>query len=376
MTTGISLNSKKLEYTGPSFFRQRLVLSTLSTLPIIISDIRYGEEEPGIREYEAGVIWLLEKIMSGAAIEINETGTRIVYKPGILIGGPIEHVCNLDKSIGYYLEVLLMVAPFCKEPIKARFKGVTNCCDDPSVDYLKHTSLKLLDRAGISPGLDIKIISRGAKPLGGGEVLFTCPVIQKLKPLHWLDPGLVKKVRGIACTMRVAPTNANRMIDECRGVFNRFLPDVFIVSDHAKGKESGKSPGYGMCLVAETTSGTLLAANTFTSVGEGIHPDRPEDIGKNCSHLLLEEIFRGGCVDTRNQSLVLLLMAMASDGVSRVIMGYLTDYTIEFLRHLKDFFGVMFKVETKPDSTGGMHRQLVYLSCSGMGYWSIGRPTF
>ena len=375
MTTGISVKSKKLDYTGPSFFRQRLVLSTLSTLPLIITDIRYGQEEPGIRDFEAGVIWLLEKITSGAVIEINETGTRIVYKPGILIGGSIEHVCNLNKSIGYYLEVLLMVAPFCKEPIKARLKGVTNCCDEASVDYLKQTSLKLMERAGIH-GVDIKVVSRGAKPLGGGEVVFSCPVVQKLKPLHWLDPGLVKKVRGVACTMRVAPSNANRMIDETRGVFNRFIPDVFIVSDHAKGVESGKSPGYGMCLVAETTSGALLAADTFSSVEGGTRPDLPEEIGKNCSHILLEEIFRGGCVDTRNQSLVLLLMAMASEGVSRVLMGDLTDYTIEFLRHLKDFFGVMFKVETRPDSTGDIQRQLVYLSCSGMGYWSVGRPTF
>ena len=375
MTTGVSVKSKKLDYTGPSFFRQRLVLSTLSTLPLIITDIRYGQEEPGIRDFEAGVIWLLEKIMSGAVIEINETGTRIAFRPGILTGGSIEHNCNLNKSIGYYLEVLLMVAPFCKEPLKARLRGVTNCCDEASVDYLKQTSLKLMERAGID-GVDVKIVSRGTKPLGGGEVVFSCPVVQKLKPLHWLDPGLVKKVRGVACTMRVAPSNANRMIDETRGVFNRFIPDVFIVSDHAKGSESGKSPGYGMCLVAETTSGSLLAAETFSSVEGGTRPDPPEDIGKNCCHILLEEIFRGGCVDTRNQSLVLLLMAMASEGVSRVLMGDLTDYTIEFLRHLKDFFGVMFKVETRPDSTGGMQRQLVYLSCSGMGYWSIGRRTF
>ena len=217
MTTGVSVKSKKLDYTGPSFFRQRLVLSTLSTLPLIITDIRYGQEEPGIRDFEAGVIWLLEKIMSGAVIEINETGTRIAFRPGILTGGSIEHNCNLNKSIGYYLEVLLMVAPFCKEPLKARLRGVTNCCDEASVDYLKQTSLKLMERAGID-GVDVKIVSRGTKPLGGGEVVFSV-LVQKLKP--WLA-GLVKKVRGVACTMRVAPSNA----DDTRGVFNRVRPWV------------------------------------------------------------------------------------------------------------------------------------------------------
>ena len=367
--------SRRLEYKGPDFFRQRLVLSTLSNTPLLITDIRSDNEAPGIRDYEAGAIWLLEKITSGAVIEINETGTRISYRPGILIGGSIEHECNLNRAIGYYLEVLLMVAPFCKEPIKANLRGVTNACGDVSVDYLKHTSLKLMERAGVSP-VDLRIVSRGAKPLGGGMVVFSCPVVRNIKPLHWLDPGLVRKVRGVACTMRVAPANGNRMIDETRGVINRYVSDLYVVSDHAKGGESGKSPGYGMCLVAETTSGALLAADTFSSVEGGTRPDPPEDLGRDCGHLLLEEIFRGGCVDTRNQSLVLLLMAMASEGVSRVLLGDLTDYSIEFLRHLRDFFGVMFKIETKPDSTGEMQRQLVYLSCSGMGYWSIGRRTF
>ena len=371
----MSRRVRRLEYTGPSFFRQRLVLSTLSTVPLLITDIRSEQDAPGIRDYEAGVIWLLEKITSGAVIEINETGSRISYRPGILVGGQIEHDCNPNRSLGYYLEVLLMVAPFCKEPIKARLRGVTNASGEVSVDYIKHTSLKLMERAGISP-VDIRIASRGARPLGGGEVVFACPVVRCIKPFHWLDPGLVRRVRGVACTMRVAPANANRMIDETREVLNRFISDMFIVSDNAKGNESGKSPGYGMCLVAETTSGALLATDTFSSAEGGTRPDPPEDIGRDCGHFLLEEIFRGGCVDTRNQSLVLLLMAMGSEGVSRVVMADLTDYSIEFLRHLRDFFGVMFKIETRPDSTGEVQRHLVYLSCSGMGYWSIGRPTF
>ena len=376
MAVGINGQSKRLEYKGASFFRQRLVLSTLSTLPLLISEIRPGQEEPGIRDYEAGALRLLDKLSNGAAVAINETGTRVSYRPGILIGGEIEHDCNLKRSVGYYLEMLLMLAPFCKEPIRAKLRGVTNCLDEVSVDYIKHTSLKILNRAGILSGLEVKIVSRGAKPLGGGEVVFSCPVVRKLKPLHWLESGLVKKVRGIASTMRVAPSNSNRMIDEAKSVFSRLIPDVYIVSDHARGAESGESPGYGICLVAETTTGSLLAAEVFTSArGDGL-PDPPEDVGQKCGRFLLQEVFRGGAVDTRNQSLVLLLMAMASDGVSRVILGELTDYAVEFLRHLRDFFGVMFKVETKPDPVGELERQLVYLSCSGIGYWNIGRPTF
>lgn len=45
----------------------------------------------------------------------------------------MEHDCNLQRSIGYYLEPLIMLAPFMKNPLKAVLKGVTNDPTDPSV---------------------------------------------------------------------------------------------------------------------------------------------------------------------------------------------------------------------------------------------------
>ena len=46
--------------------------------------------------------------------------------------------------------------------------------------------------------LYFQIVKRGAAPEGGGEVLFTCPCRQKLRPLHFLDPGKIKRIRGVA----------------------------------------------------------------------------------------------------------------------------------------------------------------------------------
>ena len=60
-------------------------------------------------------------------------GTKLYYNPGILEGGSIEHQCSLQRSIGYYLEPLMMLAPFAKKPISITFKGVTNGLDDASV---------------------------------------------------------------------------------------------------------------------------------------------------------------------------------------------------------------------------------------------------
>lgn len=72
--------------------------------------------------------------------------------------------------------------------------------------------------------------------------------------------GMVKRVRGVAYGMRVAPAVTNRMVDGARGVLNNLLADVYIFTDHMSGAEAGASPGFGLALVAETTTGLLLGA--------------------------------------------------------------------------------------------------------------------
>ena len=43
-----------------------------------------------------------------------------------------------------------------------------------------------------------------------------------------LPVGIVKRVRGVAYSMRVAPAASNRMVDGARGVLNNLLADVFV----------------------------------------------------------------------------------------------------------------------------------------------------
>lgn len=45
----------------------------------------------------------------------------------------MEHDCSTQRSIGYYLEALLMLAPFMKNSLKATLRGVTNDAVDPTV---------------------------------------------------------------------------------------------------------------------------------------------------------------------------------------------------------------------------------------------------
>ena len=55
---------------------------------------------------------------------------------------------------------------------------------------------------------------------------------------------------------------------------------------------SSRSPGFGISLVAESTTGAMLSVQTSsTPVGEG-QAVVPEDLGKQAAEMLLEEIYR------------------------------------------------------------------------------------
>ena len=126
---------------------------------------------------------------------------------------------------------------------------------------------------------------------------------------------------------------------------------------HDRGPEAGKSPGFGLSLVAETTTGVLFSADCVARAGE-----LPEDLGARAAGHLLEEVSRGGCVDTQHQSIFLLLMVLCPEDVSRVRIGQLSPFTVQYLRDIREYFGVHFKVAADQES------RTTLLSVTGIGF--------
>lgn len=60
------------------------------------------------------------------------------------------------------------------------------------------------------------------------------------------------------------------MIEAAKGVLLKFIPDVFILTDHRKGPASGLSPGYGITLTAETINGIIIIFSLYHTYCETI----------------------------------------------------------------------------------------------------------
>jgi len=305
-------------------FRERISCSLLSRRDIKISSIRSRDDAPGLRDYEASFLRLVEQLTDGSYIEINETGTTLRFKPGILVGSSgrkITHDCGVSRCIGWFIEGILPMAIFSKTPVELTLLGITNDSLDLSVDLLRDVTIPLLQNFGIW-GIQMKVVRRGCAPKGGGAVEISIPCTKgSLKSIQLVEEGLIKRIRGVAFCSKISPNIVMRVIGTCRQVLNNLLPDVHIGTDHFKGREGGSSPGYSITLVAESTSGVLLsvertamsrtqqsatstapavAASHWTSGDSAMKipggepsSELPEDVGQQAAMMLMREIQLG-----------------------------------------------------------------------------------
>lgn len=71
-------------------------------------------------------------------------------------------------------------------------------------------------------------------------------------------------------------------------------------------------------------------------------------------------------------------MALGQKDVSKILLGPLSDYTISFLQHLREFFGITFKLENyvadnEDESVRGADK--IVATCVGAGYTNLSKRT-
>lgn len=330
----------------------RLVLSTLTGRAVHISQIRPSSHtNPGLAPHEISFLRLLEAVTNGSNIEISYTGTKLLYRPGLITGsapgsgasgGVIKHElpAACTRGVSYFLLPLCLLAPFSKAPINILFTGpgvvtAATPAGDMSVDSVRTAILPLYANFGISNNIELRILRRSNLGPGGkggaGEVqLVFGHQVRLPKTIHLLNSGRIKKIRGVAYSTGVSASNNARMIEAARGVLNPMTGDTYVFSDvssapflpstnKADSNEKKKTGiGFGLSLVAESTTGSLYSADVASPPNGGMPP---EDLGQQCAFQLLDNIALGGSISLAAAPTVLTLMAMGSEDVGRLQVG-------------------------------------------------------
>ncbi|KAF2435785.1 RNA 3'-terminal phosphate cyclase family protein [Tothia fuscella] len=400
------LNSQPpLRFQGHRHLIQRLVLSTLTGRPIRVTNIRSTSvENPGLASHEVSFLRLLESVTNGSQIEFSYTGTALAYRPGLITGsatgygadagGVLKHEipAGCTRGVSYFLIPLCLLAPFSKSPINVQFTGpgvITSATPtgDVSVDTVRTAILPLYEQFGITNKLEIRTTQRSNPGPGGkggaGEVqLIFGHQVRLPKTVHLLNPGRIKSIRGVAYATGVAGANNARMIEAARGVLNPFVADTRIFSENtsagfipAPDKSNPRAKrklgiGFGLSLVAESSTGVRYSADVASPVTGGVPP---EDIGVQCANQLLEVVEQGGCVSAVAAPTLLTLMAMGSEDVGRIQLGrdvLGSENVLQLARDFKEFglsgWGLRDAGEGSDD---------IVVSIVGKGVGNVGRKT-
>lgn len=127
------------------------------------------------------------------------------------------------------------------------------------------------------------------------------------------------------------------MISKLRGLFNDFIPDVWIYSDQIK---NGPDRFFG---VSVWTNNFIVSDFCHDELDSEIND--PEEIAEIAAKRLLEEInsTQGGICGSF-QSIILILMALSKTG-KQIKLDKITENSMWILRYLKVFFGAEFRIE-------------------------------
>lgn len=392
-----------LRLSSQKSLAHRLIISTLTGRAVRVERIRPSSlTHTGLEPHEISFLRLLEAVTNGSQFVIGLTGTELLYKPGLITGsapgsgasgGVIKHELPAEctRGVSYFLIPLCLLAPFSKAPFNVLFTGpgvITSATPsgDMSADSVRTAILPLYAQFGISNKIELRILRRSNAGFGGkggaGEVqLVFGHQVRLPRTVHILNPGRVKKIRGVAYCTGVSASNNARMIEEARGVLNPMTGDTYIFSDVSsapyvpptdKSNSNQKrrlGTGFGLSLVAESSTGSLYSADLASPPAGGV---APEDIGRQCAYQLLESISSGGAVSLAAAPTVLTLMAMGSEDVGRLQLGKNvlgSETIIGLARDLKAFGASGWGVR---GSTTGLDDDVV-VSVVGRGVGNVGR---
>ncbi|CAI4772977.1 CIH_collapsed_G0049630.mRNA.1.CDS.1 [Saccharomyces cerevisiae] len=296
---------KYTTFQGSQNFRLRIVLATLSGKPIKIEKIRSGDLNPGLKDYEVSFLRLIESVTNGSVIEISYTGTSVIYRPGIIVGGASTHICPSSKPVGYFVEPMLYLAPFSKKKFSILFKGITASHNDAGIEAIKWGLMPVMEKFGVRE-CALHTLKRGSPPLGGGEVhLVVDSLIAQPITMHEIDRPIISSITGVAYSTRVSPS-------------------------------LGKSPGWGITLVAQSKQkGWSYFAEDIGDAGS-----IPEELGEKVACQLLEEISKSAAVGRNQLPLAIVYMVIGKEDIGRLRINkeQIDERFIILLRDIKKIF--------------------------------------
>ena len=315
---------------GGQIIRTALALSSITQKPFIITDIRKGRKEPGLKEQHLQTVRAAAKLCN-AKVEGDKLGSiRLSFIPRKITNTDLEINISTAGSTALVLQSLLIAGTQHNLNIHINGGGTWNK-NASSILYFQKVLVPIFKK--INYCVEIEAIKQGFYPRGGAEIEVKTRKTN-LKPLRLEERGKLNSVKCFSCASESLKNRrvAERQSDTARktlsaydlAICNKYLPSF--------------SPGSGILLAAEFENTTL----GYDVVGE--QRKTAEQVGHDAAIGLIKQINSGATVDKFMSDQILPYLALAK-GKSAIRISGLTKHAETNIWLIKQFLDVNFGVK-------------------------------
>ncbi len=286
----ITINGSQLE-GGGQILRGAIALSALSRTPVEVVRIRARRGKPGLAPQHIAAIQAVAAACDGSCEGLRLGSDRIIFRPGMPVAKDLRADVGTAGSVPLVLQAWIPVALMAGGSIT--LTGGTEVDRSPTIDYMEQVLFRVL--AGHGAKIHTEILKRGYYPEGGGEVRVSVEA-SRLSPIAFQDekPG---SCGIISCSSNLPDHVAERQAVAAGKVLaDRLGIPCEVRLDRRKGASTGSS-----CTVWSGTKGGL---------GLGKRGLPAERVGEMAARALLDEVAKGGQVDTYLADQLLIFLAL------------------------------------------------------------------
>jgi len=327
-----------------TILRLSVALAGIVNQPLHIVNIREKRPQPGLRPQHLEAVLTAAKLCNAEVKGATLSSRELWFTPNEIEGGEIHAEIGTAGSIPMLLLTILPLCAFAKKPVRLRVtKGGTDVRNAPTINYLKHVLLPMLNRMGLEASLTIE--KYGYYPKGMGEITLMVQPNISLNPIRLKEFGKVTELLGVSvCTFLADRRVAERQAKTANEILKirGYEAGVQVVNDMSNPLQKGSS----LVLWAKTDTGVLLGGDAIGELGKP-----SEVVGREAAENLLREVESEATVDVHLADMLVPYVTLAQ-GESVYLSREMTDHLDTNIWLAQKILGAKFTV-TK---VGNLHR--------------------
>jgi RNA 3'-phosphate cyclase len=305
---------------GGQILRTAVAFAAIKQVPVRVTKIRAGREEPGLKRQHLSALRVLGSVFDGTLEGAHEGSTEVKFVPGRPKLLSLSTDMGTAASITLVLQAVIPAVALSGSALTLSLTGGTDVPWSPTFDYFRRVVLGGYRALGIVA--EVSAARRGYYPRGGGQVtaeIHSCP---SLTPLNLTE---TREGRGASIVSRCGSLPqgvAQRQAQAAADVLGR---SGIMVEGSDVAVEPSSSPGTSV-LVHAVGPGHFIGSDAIGARGK-----RAEAVGAEAAEKFVAALGTGAAVDANLADMILPLLSMAP-GPSRVKVPAITPHLASGMR--------------------------------------------